>query len=243
MIRGMSGRHAFVRPPAAKAANGGREQAAAPEIPDGARGSECAPVIVAVTLEDFREWSWERLFGNRFPVELEIGSGKGSFLLRRARNHPQRNFLGIEWANQIHRYAVDRMQRWRVANVRLLRTDADHFMRVLCPRDSLAALHVYHPDPWPKKRHHKRRLIKPAFVEAAVQALVPGGRWAVQTDHAEYFDQIATLLRAHPELQEVSFDDPDFGVEAARVATNYEIKYLREGRAIHQIAVVRRGAK
>lgn len=198
------------------------------------------PRPVAVGLDELRDMAWERLFGNTRPVELEIGTGKGAFLLRRARANPQRNFLGIEWANQVYRYAVDRMQRWGVPNVRLLRTDADHFIRVVCPRDSLSALHVYHPDPWPKKRHHKRRLFKPVFVEAAARCLIPGGHWAVQTDHDEYFEVISALLRTHPLLVETPFDDPEFGVEAARVATNYEIKYLREGRRMHQLAVKRR---
>lgn len=191
------------------------------------------------------EFSWQRLFGRDRPVELEIGTGKGGFLLRRAQQHPDRDFLGIEWANEFYKYAVDRMARWRVANVRILRTDASHFIRVVCPRASLAALHVYHPDPWPKKRHHKRRLFQPPFVDAAARCLVPGGRWAVQTDHAEYFDIIRTLLLGHPLLEEIPFEDPAFGVtsaddEAAGVATNFEIKYRREGRAIYQIAVRRR---
>lgn len=195
---------------------------------------------VAVDPRELEGFRWERLFAVSQPVELEIGTGKAAFLLRRARAHPERNFLGIEWANQFYKFAVDRMQRWRVPNVRMLRTDAAHFVKVVCPRVSLAALHVYHPDPWPKKRHHKRRLFQPAFVEAAVQCLVPGGHWAVQTDHAEYFTHLAALLRGHPELVEVPFDDPDFGVEAARVATNFEIKYLRAGRRLYQIAVRRR---
>lgn len=181
--------------------------------------------------------SWTRLFGNDRPVELEVGSGKGGFLLRRARAMPDRNFFGIEWANKFYKFAVDRMRRWGLTNVRLVRADASHFMRQLCPRQSLTALHVYHPDPWPKKRHHRRRLIQPAFVEAAVECLVDGGRWAVQTDHVEYFEAIRKLLRGHPRLREVPFDDVAFGVEASRVETNFEIKYLREGRAIHQIAV------
>ncbi len=195
---------------------------------------------VALDLGVLDDFAWERVFPDEQPIELEIGTGKAGFLLRRAQACPDRNFLGIEWANQFYKFAVDRMQRWRVCNVRLLRTDASHFIRVVCPRASLTALHVYHPDPWPKKRHHKRRLFQPAFVDAAVACLVPGGHWAVQTDHAEYFTVIAELLRNHPRLREVPFDDPEFGVEATRVATNFEIKYLREGRQMHQIAVKRR---
>lgn len=195
---------------------------------------------VAVDLAELNDFAWERIFAVPRPIELEIGTGKAGFLLRRARANPDRNFFGLEWANKFYKFAVDRMQRWQVPNVRLLRTDAAHFIRVVCPRESLTALHVYHPDPWPKKRHHKRRLFQKPFVDAAVACLVHGGHWAVQTDHAEYFATIAGLLRSHPALREVPFDDPEFGVEAARVATNFELKYAKEGRRFYQIAVRRR---
>lgn len=195
---------------------------------------------VAVELAELENFSWPVIFGNDRPVEVEIGTGKAAFLLRRARACPERNFLGIEWASEYYRFAVDRMERWKVPNVRLLRIDGSHFIRVVCPRESLTALHVYHPDPWPKRRHQKRRLIQPVFIEAAVQRLRHGGHWAVQTDHAEYFEVMRGLLLGHPELHETPFDDPEFGVEAARIATNYEIKYLKEGRRIYQLAVKRR---
>jgi tRNA (guanine-N7-)-methyltransferase len=195
---------------------------------------------IAVELAVLKDFSWAALFARAGPIEVEIGTGKAGFLLRRARARPERNFLGIEWANEYYRFAVDRMERWQVANVRLLRSDGAHFMRIVCPRESLTALHVYHPDPWPKRRHWKRRLFQPPFVAAAVQCLVHGGHWAVQTDHAEYFEIIRGLLLGHPELYETPFDDPEFGVEAARVATNFEIKYLKEGRKLHQLAVKRR---
>jgi tRNA (guanine-N7-)-methyltransferase len=195
---------------------------------------------VAVDLPELKNFTWESVFHNDRPVELEIGTGKAAFLLRRARARPDRNFFGLEWANEFYRFAVDRMERWKVPNVRLLRIDGSHFIRVVCPRESLTALHVYHPDPWPKRRHHKRRLFQPPFVEAAVQCLRHGGHWAVQTDHAEYFDVIRALLLGQAELYETPFDDPEFGVEAARIATNYEIKYLKEGRRIYQLAIRRR---
>jgi len=197
---------------------------------------------IAVELDGLERIDWAELFGNRNPVEVEIGTGKAGFLLSRARAHPERNFLGIEWAGRYFRFAADRLRRWQVTNARMLRTDAAHFMRVLCPPDSISVLHVYHPDPWPKKRHHKRRLFQQPFVDAAVACLVPGGRWAVQTDHAEYFQLIRELLLGHPELEEVPFDDPAVGVEAGRVATNFEIKYARQGRPIHRLAVRRRPA-
>lgn len=194
---------------------------------------------IAVDPAQVEHLDWAVLFGNENPVEVEIGTGKAGFLLRRAQACPQRNFLGIEWANKFYRFAADRLRRWNVTNVRMLRIDADHFIRVLCPRESLHVLHVYHPDPWPKKRHHKRRLFQRPFVDAAVACLVDGGRWAVQTDHAEYFGIIRDLLLGHPELEETAYDDLAFGVDAGAVATNFEIKYAREGRSICRLAVVR----
>jgi tRNA (guanine-N7-)-methyltransferase len=195
---------------------------------------------IAVAPEALENLDWRQLFGNDHPVEVELGTGKGGFLLRRALACPERNLLGIEWANRYFRFAADRLRRHGVTNARMARNDAVHFIRVLCPRDSIDVLHVYHPDPWPKKRHHKRRLFQKPFVDAAVACLVPGGRWAVQTDHAEYSDVIRALLLGHPELEETQFDDPSFGVDAGSVATNFEIKYSREGRGIYRIAVVRR---
>lgn len=194
---------------------------------------------IAVPLELLDSFTWTRLFANPLPVELEIGTGKGTFLLRRARQVPDRNLLGIEWANEFYQYACDRFSRWNLQNVRMLRTDASDFVQRICPRDSLTVLHVYHPDPWPKRRHNKRRLFQPRFIEAAIDCLIVGGRWAVQTDHAEYFSVIEPLLANNARLKLVPFSDPTFGTEGEGVATNFELKYRKEGRAIYQIAVVR----
>ncbi len=177
------------------------------------------------------------LFGRDGPVEMEIGAGKGGFLLRRAQAYPERNFFGIEWANKIYLYAADRMVRWGVSNVRLMRTDTRHLMMHHVPAASLSMLHIYHPDPWPKKRHHKRRLIQPAFLAATVDALVPGGRIAIQTDHAEYFEHIRAVAGGETRLIPVPFDVPEAGVVEGKVETNFEIKYRREGRTFYQLAL------
>lgn len=207
---------------------------------------------IAVPLEalsdptDLRE-----LFPGDAPIELEIGSGKGGFLLRAAQAHPDRCYVGIEWANEYYRFTADRMARRRVSNVRVIRTDARHFVIHRLAPACLAGLHVYHPDPWPKKRHHKRRLFNAEFVDAAVRALQHGARWAIQTDHAEYFHVIRALTAARPDLVEVPFaasgdgeaEPPDDAAGPAAAtpsrgapATNFEIKYLREGRTIHRLA-------
>ncbi len=174
-------------------------------------------------------------------IELEIGCGKGGFLLRRAQQRPERLFVGIEWANKYFRFAADRMARWGIHNVRIMRTDAAHLVKHHLANECITVLHIYHPDPWPKKRHHKRRLIQPPFVAAAVRILMPGGRWAVQTDHEEYFQQIRDCLLGRSDLTEIPYDDPDSGIENSSVNTNYEIKYRRAQRTIYRIAVVKGG--
>lgn len=174
------------------------------------------------------------------PLELEIGTGKGGFLLERARTHPQINFLGIEWANKFFLYAADRMVRWGVTNVRLMRADARHFVLRNLGSGTLSALHLYHPDPWPKKRHHKRRLVQLDFAGAAARCLQRGARWYIQSDHEEYFLEMKVLLDAH--LCFAAYDDQAvaaaFGPSWA--GTNFEKKYRAEGRAIFRAVYERR---
>lgn len=178
----------------------------------------------------------QSLFERPAPIELEIGSGKGTFLLRQARAHPDRNFVGLEWANKFYKYAADRMARWGLTNVRMMRVDAREFVMTRLEPECLAALHIYHPDPWPKKRHLRRRLIQPAFLQSAVEKLIPGGRLALQTDHADYFEQMKQVTAAQKGLTAVPFEDESFGTVEGDVKTNYEIKYQREGRSIFRLA-------
>lgn len=183
-----------------------------------------------------------RWFDAPGPFELEIGCGKGRFLLSRARTHPHVRMLGIEWANKFFLYSVDRMRRWNITNVRLMRTDARALvMRSLAPQ-SVSVLHLYHPDPWPKKRHHKRRLVQPDFASAAVRCLTPGGQWLIQSDHEEYFQQILSVLGAQPELRQVPWDRNEAPPGPEWIGTNYEVKYTAAGKTIFRAAFVRKSA-
>ena len=174
------------------------------------------------------------------PLEIEIGCGKGGFLLNRARAHPQIRMLGIEWANKFYLYCADRMARWGVRNVRVMRTDAKFFVLHHLPPGCVSVLHLYHPDPWPKKRHHKRRLVQVAFAQAVVRMLVPGGKWFIQSDHEEYFQHIQGVLGECAGLEEISWDEDETQPGPDWAGTNFEIKYAREGRTIHRIAYRRR---
>lgn len=179
-------------------------------------------------------------FAAAAPLELEIGSGKGGFLLERARAHPRINFLGIEWANKFFLYAADRMVRWGVTNVRLMRADAKHFVLRNLGSGTLSALHLYHPDPWPKKRHHKRRLVQLDFADAAARCLQSGGRWYVQSDHEEYFLEMKVLLDAHAQFSSYDEQAVEEAFGPSWAGTNFEKKYRAEGRAIFRAVYERR---
>jgi tRNA (guanine-N7-)-methyltransferase len=185
---------------------------------------------------------WADLFGNDHPVELEIGIGKGTFLTEQATARPEVNFFGIEWANWFYRYASDRLRRHGCTNARTVRAEALFFLREHVPPASLAVLHVYFPDPWPKARHHKRRLIQEPFMLQARRVLQPGGRLQVVTDHQGYFEEnIELAFRAaagRGELAIVDYNRPGSAGEGEFVGTNFERKYRREGRPFYAIAAI-----
>jgi tRNA (guanine-N7-)-methyltransferase len=178
-----------------------------------------------------------RIFGRPGPVHMEIGSGKGTFLLGQARAQPSDNFLGIEWARKYYRYAVDRIGRWGLTNVRIIRTDAAGFITDSVPDDSVNFFHIYFPDPWPKKRHHKRRFICPDNLEHLIRCLKNGGQIRIATDHADYFEQIKMVLAERSDtLEEIDFIKPAEAESGEWVGTNFERKYIKDQRPIYTIA-------
>src|SRR5689334_22405091 len=108
--------------------------------------------------------NWAELFGNDHPVEMEIGMGKGTFITNEAKLHPEINYFGLEYARWFWRYSSDRLRRNGCNNARTARAEAAFFVREFVSDASLSVLHIYHPDPWPKKRHHKRRLLQESFL-------------------------------------------------------------------------------
>jgi len=185
-----------------------------------------------------RPVNWAEMFGNDHPVELEIGSGKGTFLKEQSQLRPEVNFFGIEWARWYWRYASDRLRRSGCFNVRAIRAEAGYFLSEFVPPASLSVVHVYFPDPWPKARHHKRRLVQEPFLKQVERVLIPGGRLQVVTDHQEYFEQIESVVRAS-RLTVVDYNRPGSANDGEFVGTNFERKYRREGRPFNAIAATR----
>jgi tRNA (guanine-N7-)-methyltransferase len=188
-----------------------------------------------------RPLDWQQLFGNANPVELEIGMGKGTFITVQAKARPDVNFFGIEWARWFWRYASDRLRRSGCTNARTVRAEATYFLSEFVPPLSIAVLHIYFPDPWPKARHHKRRLISPKFMPAVARVLGRGGRIQIVTDHNGYWEEnIEPTIRGAEFLDVVDYNRPGSAAGGEFVGTNFERKYAREGRPFYAIAAVRK---
>ncbi len=185
------------------------------------------------------------LFGNGAPVELEIGIGKGRFIVLAAAAFPETNFLGIEYAGRYFLRAVERAGKRGFTNVRLVHGEAAAFLRERLPEASIAAVHLYFPDPWPKKRHHKRRFVQPANLDQLARVMQPGALFRAVTDHPGYGLTIREEVDRHPAFVAAGgppslWDLPGMGDHTQLGVTNFEIKYRREGRPIHRFAWRRR---
>ncbi|MBX3411335.1 MAG: tRNA (guanosine(46)-N7)-methyltransferase TrmB [Pirellulales bacterium] len=148
-----------------------------------------------------RPWDSAALFEREAPLAVEVGSGKGLFLEGAAAAEPGVNFLGSEIAAKYARFAAARLARRGLRNARVLSGDAMRLFDELLPDASLVAVHVYFPDPWWKKRHHKRRVMNEKFVRHVQRTLIPGGRLHFWTDVSEYFEASLELLRSETQLQ------------------------------------------
>lgn len=180
------------------------------------------------------------------PLEIEIGSGKGTFLVQQGAEQPGTNFLGIEWAREFFEYTADRVRRRGLTNVRMLNLDAGEFFRWRVGDGVAGVIHLYFPDPWPKKRHHKRRIVQDPFLAECRRILIPGGELRIVTDHPDYWAWMcehverATSPTGPGGSTPALFIKGDFervgsAQEGELVGSNFERKYRREGRPFHSV--------
>jgi len=172
---------------------------------------------------------WSQLFGNDHPVEIEVGFGKGTFLLASATLAPERNFFGIEVERKYQLTPAAYAMARSLTNVRVACVDAKEFLAEQIASDSIETLHVYFPDPWWKRKHHKRRLFTFDFALTCQRILQPGGVLRFATDVPAYYETVRETMRALPMMAESIPTCEPLGIE-----TGYERKALDEGRAIHR---------
>lgn len=166
----------------------------------------------------------EKLFPQTQPLEVELGCGDASFLVEYARQHPERNFIGVERLLGRLRKLDRKGRRAGLTNLRGVRIESSYFLEYLLPPHSTSALHVYFPDPWPKKKHHKHRLINERFPEIARAALTPGGVVYLRTDDEDYFQQMTDVFGTNQEFQQV-----ETPAELAELPTDFEREFQTRG--------------
>jgi len=174
-----------------------------------------------------------KIFSFPQPLEVELGSGDGSFLAEYAERHPERNFIGIERLLGRLRKLDRKARRAGLDNLRGVRIESSYFLEYLLPLHSVSALHVYFPDPWPKRKHHRHRLINERFPILAHQALVAGGTVYLRTDDRDYFEQMTSVFSASDAFQPVKTPD-----ELSGLVTDFEKEFLARGVATLRAAYV-----
>ncbi len=157
-------------------------------------------------------------------LEVELGSGDGSFLVNYAKLHPEVNFLGIERLLGRLRKLDRKSRRIGLQNVCCIRIESAYFVQYLLPLETVAAVHIYFPDPWPKRKHRKNRLVNSAFTEIVRKALAPGGVVYLRTDDADYFQQMLEVFSANPLF--ASVETPN---ELSAVVTDFERNFNARG--------------
>jgi tRNA (guanine-N7-)-methyltransferase len=184
---------------------------------------------------DIRAW-----FGRDAPVVLEIGCGTGTSTLAMAQSEPDVDVIAVEVYRRGLAQLLCAIDRENVDNIRLIRGDAVDVLEHLIPSSSLTGVRVFFPDPWPKARHHKRRLLQPATVALIADRLRVGGVLHAATDHAGYAEQIAEVGDAEPRLRRVDPDTPSLPISVVRPTTKYETKAQDAGSAVTELIWERR---
>lgn len=185
---------------------------------------------------DLKAWFGPGALGR--PLELEIGSGKGTFLVQQGLRTPRVNYIGLEYARSFWLYASDRCRRHGIENVRLVCAEAAFFLRNYVPDGCFQQVHIYFPDPWPKTRHHKRRLVSESFLRLLRRTIQKGALIRLVTDHVAYFKWIEHHVARVEDLYErLDLAAPELPEEGELVGTNFERKYRREGRSFHGLVL------
>jgi tRNA (guanine-N7-)-methyltransferase len=188
--------------------------------PESSRGS---PIIEPKSLVE--RLDLEKLFGRNAPLHVDLGCGDGSFLCALAQRMPEKNFLGIE--RLVGRVRTVARRAAKIGNVRLLRMEISYAVRYLLPPASVETFYLLFPDPWPKRRHWRRRIVTEDFLSAISQALVENGTFRIATDQREYFEKMQEMAQANSNFAII---DPTV---AGLPPTKFEKTFRAQGASIH----------
>ncbi|HEV2095448.1 MAG TPA: tRNA (guanosine(46)-N7)-methyltransferase TrmB [Chthoniobacterales bacterium] len=198
--------------------------------------AEARPVTELIPPSYFAPLDLGTVFSRSAPVEIDVGCGDGAFLIALAQQFPERDFLGFERMFGRVRSACRKAEQSGLTNVRIVRVEGSYAVRYLLPPSSVDVVHVLFPDPWPKKRHHRRRIITQQFVRYVQTAMQPTGLFHVATDDADYFAQITDVSR-----QVSGWWMVDLSPDASFPETTFEKHFTKTGAEIHRL-LLRKGS-
>jgi tRNA (guanine-N7-)-methyltransferase len=178
------------------------------------------------------------IFANARPLEVDLGCGDGKFLLEMAEHHPDRNFLGVERLLGRVRKVCKKATKRDLQNLKVLRLESRYVVEWLLAPASVSRLHLLCPDPWPKARHHRRRLIQKDFLNAVVRVLEPSGEFLFKTDHDEYFEWAEEIAAAFAGLERLDWPDDAFFYPK----TDFQIQWESEGKRLQGIRLRKPGS-
>ncbi|MEM8679483.1 MAG: tRNA (guanosine(46)-N7)-methyltransferase TrmB [Planctomycetota bacterium] len=186
-------------------------------------------------------WAEDQLFARAAPLEIEVGSGKGLFLMNAATALPTHNFLGVEIAKNYAALTASRLARRSIPNAAMLHGDAQKLLGQLVPDNHLQAVHVYFPDPWWKQRHRRRRVMNERFVQDIQRTLRPGGRLHFWTDVEEYFQATREMIAEATELDGPFEVPPQPALHDMDYHTHFERRVRMNGLPVYRAEFAKRG--
>jgi tRNA (guanine-N7-)-methyltransferase len=176
----------------------------------------------------FRRLEPSELRRNGRPLEIDLGCGDGRFLLEMAAHHPERDFLGVERLLGRVRKVCKKIGKLGLENVRVLRLESRYTAEWLLPPESVARLHLLCPDPWPKLKHHRRRLVQQEFLQAVWDLLEPGGEFLFKTDHPEYFRWVGDQVARFAKFERLDWPDDAFFYPK----TDFQLLWESQGKSL-----------
>ncbi len=186
----------------------------------------------------FRSHTTKEIFGNDMPLEIDLGCGDGSFLLDMAEHYPDRNFLGIERLLGRVKAVSRGIQTRGLNNVKILRLESQYTLEYLLEPSSVSRLHLLCPDPWPKARHHKNRLVQQDFLKILEKSLQPQGEFLFKTDHPEYFEWVCEEMETFGRFEKLEWPDNGEG-SFYYPKTDFQRHWEKQGKEIFRLRHLR----
>lgn len=206
-------------------------------IPGAEQMIEESPYVIQKPEE--RKGKWHEVFGNHNPIHIEVGMGKGKFIMELARTNPEVNYIGIERYSTVMLKALQKREQLQLSNIYFMCVDAKNMAEIFEPGE-VARIYLNFSDPWPKDRHAKRRLTSPQFMEVYDKILIRDGRVEFKTDNRGLFDySLESVPEAGWKILESTFDLHHSEMAEGNVMTEYETKFAAEGKPICKLTAVR----